>query len=111
MTDSIRATLPIDFAVLRLQTGGDRRLEREVLALFVAKSMNDAGRIAQATSQRMRRDLAHSLVGSARAVGAAEVARLAEAVEQAPGFDAATHRALTEAILAAQTFISERLST
>jgi HPt (histidine-containing phosphotransfer) domain-containing protein len=74
----------IDVAHLSRMTLGDRKLEREVLALF--------DRQADLLLTRMREvapagvaTLAHTLKGSARGVGATRVAAAAEALERAVG--------------------------
>ena len=72
---------PIDQTHLRRMTLGDAKLENEVLQLFV--------RQADMLLTRMRGDpariaaLAHTLDGSARGIGAWQISRAAQAVEQA----------------------------
>ena len=72
---------PLDLVHLARQTLGDRELEREILDLFVVqvKSMQEQMRALAAGQRRL--DLAHTLKGSARAVGAWRVAQAAEACE------------------------------
>jgi HPt (histidine-containing phosphotransfer) domain-containing protein len=102
--DSPAAAGPIDLAVLESQTGGDAALAREVLALFAARSRSELARLAAATDAGERRRAAHALLGSARAVGAGEVARLAERIQR--GDDGPTAiAALAAAVEAAATFI------
>ena len=72
---------PIDRAHLSRQTLGDRDLEREILSLFVRQSVMLGKRIEHSVAGSERRDLAHTLNGSARAIGAWRVAEAAEAVE------------------------------
>ncbi len=74
---------PVDLAHLARQTGGDRALEREVLALFIGRSAIDLDRLKAAAAGDARREAAHLMVGSARAIGAVRVSRLAAAVEEA----------------------------
>lgn len=74
---------PIDLAHLAQQTMGDRDLERDVLDLFVEQALQARDRLAQAGAAE-RRSIAHSLKGSARSVGAAAIARCAEAIEDHP---------------------------
>lgn len=71
----------IDLTHLAKQTLGDPALESEILALFVRQSRTLADRIALETNARKRRDMLHTLKGSARAVGAWQVARMAECLE------------------------------
>ncbi len=95
---------PVDLSHLRKQTGGDRGLEVEVLRMFATRSVADFARLRAAPTDA-RRDIAHLIVGSARAIGATEVARLAAVVE-AGGADLAP---LEVAIGEAGTFIAEYL--
>ena len=74
------AAEPVDLRQLDEQTGGDSALAREVLKLFVAHVPEDLTQLLALTGYE-RRVLAHRLVGSARGVGATEVARLAASVE------------------------------
>jgi HPt (histidine-containing phosphotransfer) domain-containing protein len=72
---------PIDFEHLNRMTLGDANLEREVLALFSVQSAQLTGAIAA-----LREDacaLAHTLKGSARAIGAFAVAEAAAKLEEA----------------------------
>ena len=100
---------PLDLSVLRRQSGGDAALEREVLGLFLVKAERDVAAIAAATSADQRRAAAHGLVGSARAVGADEVARLAAALAggRDPTLEAVA--ALRAAVAAAGAFVRTHL--
>jgi HPt (histidine-containing phosphotransfer) domain-containing protein len=72
---------PIDDAHLARMTLGDRALEREVLTLFAAQS---AGLMATLSSWPAdAAALAHTLKGSARAIGAFAVAEAAADLEDA----------------------------
>jgi HPt (histidine-containing phosphotransfer) domain-containing protein len=75
---------PIDLIHLARQTLGDRDLETELLSLF----RRQAGQIVERLAAEMpgdsipwRADLAHTLKGSARAIGATSVAIKAEIYE------------------------------
>ena len=85
---------PIDFEHLKRMTLGDAGLEQEVLAMFAAQSAKLIG--ALATLPDGAPDLAHTLKGSARAIGAFAVADAAARLEVAiaRGFD--TSAALAE---------------
>jgi HPt (histidine-containing phosphotransfer) domain-containing protein len=72
---------PIDHAHLARYTFGNAALEREVLGLFAEQAPTTLAWLKSATTSRTWRDAAHTLKGSARAVGACEVAAAAEAVE------------------------------
>jgi HPt (histidine-containing phosphotransfer) domain-containing protein len=90
----------VDLSQLALQTQGDTVLEHEVLRLFADRVGSDFDRLAAAPAGA-RREVAHLIVGSARAIGAEDVARLAKAVELGGG----DLDALRAAIDAARRFI------
>ena len=75
----------IDLAHLARQTLGDRALEAELLALFENQSARITAQLIAlgAGEAKSRGDLAHTLRGSALAIGAGEVARSAQAYEAA----------------------------
>ena len=85
---------PIDFEHLRRMTLGDAELEREVLGLFSVQALRLVGTLAALPADA--RAQAHTLKGSARAVGAFAVADAASRLEAkiANGDDAS--QALTE---------------
>jgi HPt (histidine-containing phosphotransfer) domain-containing protein len=93
----------IDLDHLARQTGGDDALAREVLRLFAVQAPAELARMRSINGSG-RREAAHLLVGSARAIGAAKVARLAAAIEA--GGDGAD--ALEVAVAEAIAFIAER---
>ena len=95
---------PIDLVHLAQQTMGDRALEQEVLRLFVQQASTVRDRIGAADSAE-RLQLAHSLKGSARSVGAFALADCAEAIEAAPG-DRATLKRLGRLIDEVRDFIA-----
>jgi HPt (histidine-containing phosphotransfer) domain-containing protein len=76
----------IDEHHLGRMTLGDRRLEREVLELFVRQTTIMLNRIAGA-EPALAAATAHTLKGSARGIGAWRVARAAELLENAAGAD------------------------
>jgi HPt (histidine-containing phosphotransfer) domain-containing protein len=81
-----QAESPIDLVHLSRQTFGDHDLERELLELFDAQAAQCAERLrapARVGDGDWRIGLAHTIRGSARAVGAFEVGHAAEAYEQA----------------------------
>ncbi|MCK1511972.1 Hpt domain-containing protein [Bradyrhizobium sp. 190] len=79
---------PIDFEHLNRMTLGDAGLEQEVLAMFVAQSARLVRALAAKPADASA--LAHTLKGSARAIGAFAVADAATRLEAAiaRGFDA-----------------------
>lgn len=74
----------IDEDHLGRMTLGDRHLEREVLRIFARQTAVMLGRIAGA-EPALAAAAAHTLVGSARGIGAWRVARAAERLERATG--------------------------
>ena len=85
---------PIDFEHLNRMTLGDAGLEQEVLAMFVAQSATLVSQLAAMPADASA--LAHTLKGSARAIGAFAVGDAAARLEAAiaRGFD--TSAALVE---------------
>ena len=72
----------IDEVHLGRMTLGDRGLEREILEIFVRQTAIMLGRIAGAGPALMAAT-AHTVVGSARGIGAWRVAQAAERLERA----------------------------
>jgi HPt (histidine-containing phosphotransfer) domain-containing protein len=70
---------PIDFEHLKRMTLGDAGLEQEVLAMFAAQSVKLMAALAAAPADAGA--LAHTLKGSARAIGALGVAEAAARLE------------------------------
>lgn len=102
---------PIDFAHLSRMTLGDPALECEVLTMFVAQSANLLGGLAGLPPGAAA--LAHTLKGSARAIGALAVGDAAARLEAALGEPAKARSALdglAEAVAQAQDAIEAYLS-
>ncbi|ODA68914.1 hypothetical protein A7A08_00748 [Methyloligella halotolerans] len=78
-------TAALDRAHLARYTAGDAELEQEVLGLFADQSVIYLERMRCAETESAWRDAAHSMKGSAKAVGAFAVAAAAEAAETSPG--------------------------
>jgi HPt (histidine-containing phosphotransfer) domain-containing protein len=74
---------PIDTEHLQRMTLGGASLEREVLAMFSGQAINIVRRLAGLPSDIGA--LAHTLKGSARAIGAFRVAEAAECLETVVG--------------------------
>ncbi|MEL6372778.1 MAG: Hpt domain-containing protein [Pseudomonadota bacterium] len=74
---------PIDHAHLERYTLGNRALELEVLRLFIEQAPCYLSRLREADGAQSWRYAAHTLKGSARAVGAVEVAHYAQEAEVA----------------------------
>jgi HPt (histidine-containing phosphotransfer) domain-containing protein len=101
---------PIDLGHLQRMTLGDESLEREVLAMFSAQSARLIGTLAALPADAG--GLAHTLKGSARAIGAFAVADAADALESvlANGEDPMEALAeLTDAVTQARTAIEAQL--
>jgi HPt (histidine-containing phosphotransfer) domain-containing protein len=101
---------PLDFGHLERMTLGEKALEREVLEMFVAQSSRLLEALAAPPAEAGA--LAHTLKGSARAIGAFKVADRAAALEEAAGQgsdDAEALVALREAVAEARATIEERL--
>jgi HPt (histidine-containing phosphotransfer) domain-containing protein len=99
----------VDLTRLARQTQGDAALEREVLRLFADRIDGDFDRLCAAPAAG-RREIAHLIVGSASAIGAEDVVRLAREIERGGGQTAAQMAALGAAIDAAQKFIASYLA-
>ncbi|MEP1206449.1 MAG: Hpt domain-containing protein [Rhizobiaceae bacterium] len=74
---------PVDLVHLSRQSLGDRSLENEILRLFHSQSQLYLDRLECATTAEERKLAAHTVVGSARGLGAWKVAQEAELVERA----------------------------
>jgi HPt (histidine-containing phosphotransfer) domain-containing protein len=85
---------PIDIEHLQRMTLGDASLEREVLAMFSAQAAGLIGKLAALPPDAAA--LAHTLKGSARAIGAFAVADAASDLEAALQQGGNVSQALTE---------------
>jgi HPt (histidine-containing phosphotransfer) domain-containing protein len=110
-----RKPTAIDETHLSRMTLGDRQLEREVLEIFVRQTAIMLDRIMSA-ERALAAAAAHTLLGSARGIGAWRVARAAERLELAAG-EAGSLTDMDEAIaelkaasLEACAAIAERLT-
>jgi len=72
---------PVDLVHLARYTMGNRLLEREVLELFLTQSKLYLTRLSEAGDAKAWRDAAHTIKGSARGIGAWQVACCAEEAE------------------------------
>ena len=97
---------PIDYEHLQRMTLGDAAIEQEVLTIFAAQSARLVRTLAAMPGDASA--LAHTLKGSARAIGAFAVADAAAELEAAiaRGFDASAELAeLGEAVAEARAAI------
>ncbi|MEZ5818125.1 MAG: Hpt domain-containing protein [Hyphomicrobiaceae bacterium] len=76
---------PVDHAHLARYTMGNRPLELEVLNLFADQAPEYLAQLRVARDEKAWRDAAHTLKGSARAVGAFRVGDLAMRAEALSG--------------------------
>jgi HPt (histidine-containing phosphotransfer) domain-containing protein len=91
---------PIDRAFLARFTRGDVAFEREVFALFCAQMPVNLQRL-RAASGRQWRDAAHTIKGSAAAIGAFRLAAVAERAEMIDSGERAAREAAIDAVGAA----------
>ena len=94
------AAQPIDLVHLSRYTLGNQALQSEVLQLFAEQAPLTLAQLRAADTQKAWRDAAHTLKGSARAVGAWRVGNCAEKAE-AVGVGAQEKGPLIQAIGAA----------
>jgi HPt (histidine-containing phosphotransfer) domain-containing protein len=102
---------PIDFEHLSRMTLGERSLERDVLVLFERQAELLMQRMQDACAAGIAA-AAHTLMGSARGIGAWPVARAAEQVEAVAADGKATDNAiaaLATCVREARTVIAELL--
>ncbi|MBX9651911.1 MAG: Hpt domain-containing protein [Xanthobacteraceae bacterium] len=85
---------PIDFDHLKRMTLGDSGLEQEVLAMFAAQAASLVGTLATMPTDALA--LAHTLKGSARAIGAFAVADAAARLQTVMASGADPSGGLTE---------------
>jgi HPt (histidine-containing phosphotransfer) domain-containing protein len=95
---------PIDLAHLQRMTLGDISLEREVLAMFAAQAAGLMDNLVKLPPNVA--ELAHTLKGSARAIGAFRVADAAEWLETA----FRDHRDAAQALMALSAAVAEARS-
>ena len=76
-----RHDAPIDWAHLSRYTMNDKALEQEVLGLFAMEAPRYLAQLQSAASHKAWIEAAHTLKGSARAVGAWAIAECAQAAE------------------------------
>jgi len=91
---------PVDLVHLSCQTMGDPGLEAEVLRIFLTQARTCLDGLKRAEDDAGRKEAAHALKGSSRAVGAFALADLAAAAEIAGGHDIAALEAEMERVLA-----------
>ncbi len=100
---------PVDLVHLSKQSLGDRSLEIEILALFQSQSKLYLERLTNATTADERKMAAHTILGSARGLGAWRVAKQAELI-QAKCVHGCDVSDLQSAVNEANAYISELLN-
>jgi HPt (histidine-containing phosphotransfer) domain-containing protein len=100
---------PVDLTHLARQTFGQRELEHEVLRVFLRHTSLQLERLKAASDPGAQRAAAHFIKGSARGIGAWQVATAAEIVERAPDPEGEAIRFLSIAISEANAFIATLL--
>ena len=96
---SASAQNPVDLLHLSKQSLGDKSLETEILHLFKSQSSLYLERLKNAKTAEERRFASHTLVGSARGLGAWKVAEEAQKIE--------LHCSKSRDIKALQTAVNE----
>jgi len=76
---------PVDLVHLSRYTLGNRSLEHEVLSLFLTQSQLYVQRLKDACEDKQWHDAAHTIKGSAKSIGAWQLARCAEKAETLNG--------------------------
>jgi HPt (histidine-containing phosphotransfer) domain-containing protein len=82
-SEPLEAERSLDMSVLARQTSGDRKQEREVLAIFRRQARQVLFQLEAMPDPRNRRQVAHALTDRAKHVGAWRVADAAAALEDA----------------------------
>jgi HPt (histidine-containing phosphotransfer) domain-containing protein len=82
---AIQPAGPIDLTHLRRFTLGDKSLELEILGLFIEQVPMTLESLKSALTEQDWKMAAHTLKGSARAVGAWRLAKLSERAERLGG--------------------------
>lgn len=101
---SKESTAALDYAHLKVQAADDVSVMREVLALFLVHTEQVLEQLSLASDEKAWKQLAHTLKGSARGVGAFALAEAAASAESAI-LDKSAIGPLTEAFEAARDYI------
>ena len=100
----------LDLGHLSHQTHGNRALEREVLEIFATQVGRQVESVRTAENERQRREAAHTIVGSALAIGAFDVARIAARIEAGEGASDGDIAELVDIVERTRSFIAARLA-
>jgi len=99
----------VDRAYLARFTLGNVALEREVLELFVAQAPVYLQRLREADCAKAWRQATHTIKGSAGAIGAWRLARLAELAERVDGPEMAVRKGHRDEAVAAVVMATEEV--
>ncbi len=99
------ASPAIDLVHLARYTLGNVELEREILDLFAGQAPSTLDRLRSAACERTWHEAAHTMKGSARAVGAWRLAEAAAAVERIEAWR--TAKAKAAAVASVETALAE----
>lgn len=112
---SCSADRPVDLVHLSKYTLGDASLEGELLRLFQTQAVLYRDRLEQAVDPKDWSDAAHSLKGSARAIGAWALGDMAAQAEKIsitqPSARAEALKGLCEGVAGVNQFIGELLDS
>ncbi len=100
---------PVDLVHLSKQSLGDRSLELEILELFKSQSTLYLDRLANAKTADERKMAAHTILGSARGLGAWHVAKQAELIQHKCAYQCDISK-LVSAVEEANAYIGELLA-
>jgi len=100
----------LDLNHLSHQTLGNSALEREVLEIFVTQIGRQVESVRTAENERQRSEAAHTIVGSALAIGAFNVARVAARIEAGEGSGDSDIAELVEVVELTRAFIAARFA-
>ncbi len=106
---------PVDLVHLARYTLGNKKLEHEVLELFIRQSAQYFDRLKLAKTEKEWHEAAHTIKGSAKGIGAWRVASKAEALERfndsvPEQTKLASLASLEQSICDAKVFIEELLN-
>jgi HPt (histidine-containing phosphotransfer) domain-containing protein len=100
------SSVAVDYKHLKVQAADDLDVMREVLQLFVVHSAQMLDELDRTTDEKQWKQLIHTLKGSARGIGAFDVAQAAAHAELFT-LDKSKVEPLKQAFAAARTFITE----
>jgi HPt (histidine-containing phosphotransfer) domain-containing protein len=108
--EAVGENKPVDLVHLSKMTMADRSLEKEVLALFRNQSVLCLNRLETAECDESFTEAAHAVKGSARGIGAWQVAEYADVIEQSGrASNQAQRDQLKQAVADANRYITQLL--